>query len=119
MSLFQRVEFFASFDDPRYVPTAIGKEVAIAGRSNVGKSSAINALANRKRLACAPKSLDRTRHINFFSLGHARYLVDLSGYDCAKLPANMGGIGNSSYKTACKPERHCLGWYWSWTFATR
>ncbi len=61
-------------------------EVAIAGRSNAGKSSALNVLLNRRRLARVSKTPGRTQAINFFSLGGARYLVDLPGYGYAAVP---------------------------------
>jgi GTP-binding protein len=56
------------------------------GRSNVGKSSAINALAGRKRLAFTSKTPGRTQTINFFSLGESARLADLPGYGYAKVP---------------------------------
>jgi len=87
MSLFQHIVFFASVADLRDLPPPLGAEIAFAGRSNSGKSSAINALAKRKRLAFVAKSPGRTQQINFFSLGDARYLVDLPGYGYAKVPA--------------------------------
>ncbi len=89
MSLFQHVVFFASVADLRDLPTPQGEEIAFAGRSNAGKSSAINALAKRKRLAFISKSPGRTQHINFFSLGNGRYLVDLPGYGYAKVPLTV------------------------------
>ncbi|BEV72536.1 ribosome biogenesis GTP-binding protein YihA/YsxC [Paludibacterium sp. THUN1379] len=61
-------------------------EVAFVGRSNAGKSSAINTLANRTRLAFVSKTPGRTQHINFFDLGDERYLVDLPGYGYAEVP---------------------------------
>ena len=61
-------------------------EVCFAGRSNVGKSSLINALTNRKGLARASNTPGRTQEINFFELGEARYLVDLPGYGYANAP---------------------------------
>jgi GTP-binding protein len=61
-------------------------EVAFAGRSNVGKSSLINALTNRKALARASNTPGRTREINYFALGDAFYLVDLPGYGFAEAP---------------------------------
>jgi len=67
-------------------PADGGAEVAFAGRSNVGKSSAINAIAGRKRLARASKTPGRTRQIVFFDLSDARRLVDLPGYGYAKAP---------------------------------
>ncbi|MFN0164140.1 MAG: ribosome biogenesis GTP-binding protein YihA/YsxC [Burkholderiales bacterium] len=60
-------------------------EVAFVGRSNSGKSSAINTLVNRKRLAFTSRTPGRTQQINFFDLGDAKYLVDLPGYGYAKV----------------------------------
>lgn len=61
-------------------------EVCFAGRSNVGKSTLINALAGRKALARASNTPGRTQEINFFTLGETQYLVDLPGYGFAKAP---------------------------------
>jgi GTP-binding protein len=61
-------------------------ELAFAGRSNVGKSSAINALTGRKRLAFTSKTPGRTQTINFFDLGAGGRLADLPGYGYAKVP---------------------------------
>lgn len=71
----------------------IGFEVAFAGRSNAGKSSAINALTNQKQLARASKTPGRTQMINFFSLGNpTQRLVDLPGYGYAAVPEDMKKI---------------------------
>lgn len=69
-----------------HMPPADRLEVCFAGRSNVGKSSLINALTGRKNLARASNTPGRTQEINFFSLGAARYLVDLPGYGYAEAP---------------------------------
>jgi GTP-binding protein len=66
--------------------------VAFAGRSNAGKSSAINALTNRRRLAFVSKTPGRTQQINYFALGEDRYLVDLPGYGFAKVPLAVQGL---------------------------
>lgn len=68
------------------LPPADRLEVCFAGRSNVGKSSLINALTGRKALARASNTPGRTQEINFFSLGDQRYLVDLPGYGYAEAP---------------------------------
>ena len=68
------------------LPPADRLEVCFAGRSNVGKSSLINALTNRKNLARASNTPGRTQEINFFALGDVRYLVDLPGYGYAEAP---------------------------------
>jgi GTP-binding protein len=61
-------------------------EVAFAGRSNAGKSSAINAIAMHRRLAFVSKMPGRTQHLNYFRVGEERYLVDLPGYGYARAP---------------------------------
>ena len=64
-------------------------EVAFAGRSNVGKSSAINALTGRRKLARTSKTPGRTQTINFYSIGEEARLVDLPGYGYARVPQAM------------------------------
>jgi len=68
------------------LPPADRAEVCFAGRSNVGKSSLINALTGTKGLARASNTPGRTQEINFFTLGESHYLVDLPGYGYAKAP---------------------------------
>lgn len=68
------------------LPPADRLEVCFAGRSNVGKSSLINALTGRKTLARASNTPGRTQEINYFALGDARYMVDLPGYGYAEAP---------------------------------
>lgn len=86
MPLFQNASYFLSAHYLRDLPAPDGVEVAFAGRSNAGKSSAINTLANHNRLAFVSKQPGRTQLINFFSLSENRYLVDLPGYGYAKVP---------------------------------
>lgn len=66
-----------------------GAEVAVAGRSNAGKSSAINVIVNRRQFARTSKTPGRTQLVNFFSLGGQRRLVDLPGYGFAQVAASM------------------------------
>lgn len=68
------------------LPPADRAEVCFAGRSNVGKSSLINALTGRKALARASNTPGRTQEVNYFTLGDRRYLVDLPGYGFAEAP---------------------------------
>lgn len=89
MGLFDRAAYVASAHDLEQLPPDIGAEVAFVGRSNSGKSSAINTLANHKRLAFVSKTPGRTQLINFFSLGDNRTLVDLPGYGYAQVPARV------------------------------
>lgn len=89
MPIFQNASYFISAHHLRDLPPASGIEVAFAGRSNAGKSSALNTLANHNRLAYVSKQPGRTQLINFFTLGNDRHLVDLPGYGYAKVPESM------------------------------
>ncbi len=71
------------------LPPADRIEVCFAGRSNVGKSSLINALTGRKGLARASNTPGRTQEINYFTLGDSHYLVDLPGYGYARAPVKV------------------------------
>ncbi len=86
MPLFQNATFHISAHKLSDLPPPAGIEVAFAGRSNAGKSSALNTLANHNRLAFVSKQPGRTQLINFFTLGNDRFLVDLPGYGYAKVP---------------------------------
>lgn len=79
-------EFLLGAAEPNQFPQDAKVEIAFAGRSNVGKSSAINAIANRRKLARTSKTPGRTQQINFFSLGENARLVDLPGYGFAQVP---------------------------------
>ena len=89
MKAFSQAQFLASSAGPADMPPPGPPELAFAGRSNVGKSSAINALTGRKRLAFTSKTPGRTQTINFFELGAGARLVDLPGYGYAKVPQAM------------------------------
>jgi GTP-binding protein len=89
LSSFQHARFLVSAAKPQDFPPERGPEVAFAGRSNVGKSSAINALAGRKRLAFFSKTPGRTQTINFFDLGDGARLADLPGYGYASAPQSL------------------------------
>ena len=85
-SAFSRVDFVTSAGPSGSLPPEDLPEIAFAGRSNVGKSSAINALAMRRRLAFVSKTPGRTQTINFFDLSGRGRLVDLPGYGYARVP---------------------------------
>ncbi len=89
MGLFSQAAFYTTVNHMKDLPPHGGKEVAFVGRSNAGKSSAINTLANHVRLAYTSKTPGRTQHLNYFSLGQDRYLVDLPGYGYAKVPPDV------------------------------
>ncbi|MEL0027167.1 MAG: ribosome biogenesis GTP-binding protein YihA/YsxC [Perlucidibaca sp.] len=84
-----RAQFQISAPTLALCPPNTGHEVAFAGRSNAGKSSAINALTRQRQLARASKTPGRTQLINFFQLDDERRLVDLPGYGYAKVPEQM------------------------------
>lgn len=81
--------FIAGAADPQAFPAPQYPEIAFVGRSNVGKSSLINALLDRQALARVSKTPGRTRQINFFCLDDALYLVDLPGYGYAQVSHKM------------------------------
>ncbi len=89
MALFQKAQFFTTVAQLRDVPDDATGEVAFAGRSNAGKSSAINTLANQTRLAFVSKTPGRTQNLNYFTLAEGKYLVDLPGYGYAKAPEEI------------------------------
>ncbi len=89
MSLFNNAAFQITVANLSDLPDDSLSEVAFAGRSNAGKSSAINTLVNHTRLAFVSKTPGRTQHLNYFRLGEGKYFVDLPGYGFAKAPAEI------------------------------
>lgn len=86
MPLFRHAKFEISIARPQDLPPPNGAEVAFAGRSNAGKSSAINTLVGHTRLAFVSKTPGRTQLINVFRLLNGAALIDLPGYGYAKVP---------------------------------
>lgn len=84
-----KAHFTISAPDIRRLPTDSGIEVAFAGRSNAGKSSALNTLTNQKSLARTSKTPGRTQLINVFEVAPEKRLIDLPGYGYAKVPLEM------------------------------
>lgn len=84
--LFQTATFRLSANHLHQLPSDGGTEVAFAGRSNAGKSSALNAITGRRQLARVSKTPGRTQMINIFELDHSRRLMDLPGYGYARVP---------------------------------
>lgn len=85
MNLFHHAKFYTTVNHLKDLP-ATTAEIAFVGRSNAGKSSAINTLTNHTRLAYVSKTPGRTQHINFFELANGRFMVDLPGYGYAQVP---------------------------------
>jgi GTP-binding protein len=84
MSLFPNVQFLLSVASAEQLPADEGREVAFAGRSNSGKSSAINAITVRNGLARTSKTPGRTKLLNFFELDEGKRIIDLPGYGYAE-----------------------------------
>lgn len=86
MSIYTKASFSTSAPDIRHLDKDEGIEIAFAGRSNAGKSSALNTLTRQKSLARTSKTPGRTQHINVFELEENKRLIDLPGYGFAKVP---------------------------------
>jgi GTP-binding protein len=89
MKLLSQAVFWRAAGRPADLPPPGPPEIALAGRSNVGKSSALNALTGRRALARTSKTPGRTQTINFYALGEAGLLVDLPGYGYARVPQSL------------------------------
>jgi GTP-binding protein len=87
--LFRGAAFHLSVAKPSGLPAPAGPEIAFAGRSNAGKSSAINTLVGHTRLAFVSKTPGRTQLINYFTLVRGGFLVDLPGYGYAQVPVEV------------------------------
>lgn len=87
--IYFQAKFLSSAPDLSGAPADEGLEIAFAGRSNAGKSSAINTITRQKNLARTSKTPGRTQLLNFFSLSEQLRLVDLPGYGYAQVPADV------------------------------
>ena len=104
------VEFIISaFRESQYPPSN-RVEIAFAGRSNVGKSSLINTLVNRKSLAKTSSRPGRTQSINFFRMGQSMYFVDLPGYGFARVPIKVKKSWQHMVETylSSRPNLKCV-----------
>lgn len=86
---FRQTRFITSSPDLKRLPDDLGAEIAFAGRSNSGKSSALNAICDQNHLAKTSRTPGRTRLINLFEVTNGCSLVDLPGYGYAAVPENM------------------------------
>ncbi len=104
----QRAEFITGAVEPKQYPDTEFPEVAFAGRSNVGKSSLLNSLLNRKKLVKTSSTPGKTQEINFFNINNRWIFTDLPGYGFAKAPAPVRrkwGVMIERYLTGRKPLR--------------
>lgn len=102
-------EFITSATKPSQYPTTTMPEVAFAGRSNVGKSSLINTLVNRKGLVKTSSTPGRTQLINFFAINQRIGFVDLPGYGYAKVPASVKKTWGPMVETYLSTRRALKG----------
>lgn len=91
-------KFVTSAVDYSQVPETELPEIAFIGRSNVGKSSLINKVCNKKNLAQASSTPGKTRSLNFFLINEERYFVDLPGYGYAIAPEHMKSSGQNLWR---------------------
>ncbi|OQX92066.1 MAG: hypothetical protein B6D58_04885 [candidate division Zixibacteria bacterium 4484_95] len=103
---FTNAEYVGSFFKVEDIPKTGYPEIAFAGRSNVGKSTLINKILNRKKLAQVSKSPGKTRALNYFEIDHKYYFVDLPGFGYAKISKKdreqWGKLIESYFKTSKK-----------------
>jgi len=107
--MFNRVRYLLSVGELAQLPPDRGAEVAFAGRSNAGKSSALNALCGRRGIAFVSKTPGRTQLINFFQVAAGRYLVDLPGYGYANAPAALRARWDALIGTYLRQRRALRG----------
>ncbi|MBN2255014.1 MAG: YihA family ribosome biogenesis GTP-binding protein [Deltaproteobacteria bacterium] len=105
--LYQKTHFVLSAPHLRDLPPDEGFEVAFAGRSNAGKSSALNAITGQKSLARTSKTPGRTQQLNFFTIDEQRRFVDLPGYGYAKAPAAIQKTWRATTESYLR-QRHSL-----------
>lgn len=104
---YQNTHFITSAPDIRHLPEDEGVEIAFAGRSNAGKSSALNRLTNQKSLAKTSKTPGRTQLINLFRVEEGCHIVDLPGYGFAQVPVEMKNKWQKSLGEYLQ-KRECL-----------
>jgi len=107
MSQYANAKFILSANAPEQFLPDNGREVAVAGRSNAGKSSAINVIVNRRQFARTSKTPGRTQLVNFFSLRNEERLVDLPGYGFARVSAAVRQHWGELLQTYFE-SRNCL-----------
>lgn len=109
MPLLQKAKFLTSANHINELPEDDGLEIAFAGRSNAGKSSAINSLSRQNRLAYVSKQPGRTQLVNFFEIEERKYLVDLPGYGYAKVPESMRKHWQKTLPTYLQQRQSLVG----------
>jgi GTP-binding protein len=101
--------FIRSAASPRDFPPDRGREVALVGRSNSGKSTALNCLVGARKLARVSKTPGRTQLVNFFEVGNERRIVDLPGYGFARVPRTTQARWQSLVETYLNARESLAG----------
>ena len=107
--IIKSAEFIKSAARPDHYPEGTVPEIAFAGRSNVGKSSLINTILNRKRLVKTSSTPGRTQLVNFFLINTAFVFVDLPGYGYAKVPAAVQKTWGPMIETYLSTRKNLKG----------
>jgi GTP-binding protein len=101
--------FLKSAASPAHFPPDTGREVAFVGRSNSGKSTAVNVITGAKKLARVSKTPGRTQLLNFFSFGEERRLVDLPGYGFARVAPEVQALWRRSLEAYLSTRASLMG----------
>jgi GTP-binding protein len=105
----QRAAFRVSVPEARLLPADSGREVVFAGRSNSGKSSAINVLCNQRQLARTSRTPGRTQHLVVFDIDADRRLIDLPGFGYAKVPKGMRALWEKTLPRYLETRQALIG----------
>jgi len=105
----ETAEFYTSVADVKHLPRTGYPEIAFTGRSNVGKSSLINCLLNRKNIAKTSSTPGKTRLINYFEINSSAYFVDLPGYGFARIPPAERDKLREMIKSYFQTSQHLAG----------
>ena len=108
-ALYHQATFILSAPDLKSTPADTGREIAFAGRSNAGKSSALNTLSRQKSLARTSKTPGRTQLLNFFKLNEQLRFVDLPGYGYAKVPERIKRQWHALMETYLRDRQSLYG----------
>ena len=108
-SFYHKAKFLLSAPNLQSTPNDIGREIAFAGRSNAGKSSALNTISQQKSLARTSKTPGRTQSLNFFSLSEQLRFVDLPGYGYVKVPEKIKRQWQQLMETYLNERRSLYG----------
>ena len=115
-NLFKKTEFVFGVTSYKNLPEDIGYEILLAGRSNAGKSSALNVLTDNKKLARISKTPGRTTEINFFKVNEDLKLLDLPGYGFAKSVKQKNKTGDHCWDNTFKNDKLSPQSLYLWIF---